>query len=627
MRILLVEDDKPTATLLSRALTAQYYMVDVAADGQTGLDLAIGWDYDLILLDLLIPKLDGISLCRQVRSQGYQKPILLLTAKDSNTDIVRGLDAGADDYVIKPYDLLELMARIRALLRRGETTLNPAVLSWGDLRLKPASAEVTCAGYELCLTPKEYSLLELFLRNPQRIFSRSAIIDRLWLIDASPSEGAVTNLIKDLRHKLKAVGMTVDLLETVYGLGYRLKAPPNINLQSGIPSSEEYKGKQQGDKESKKRKQGLASVNKVLEQFGNTFAEQVTILEQAEQALRIDTLSQTLRQSASQEAHKLVGGLGTFGYEAGSELARAIEHLLISDRHLGQTETSKLSRLITELKQELTQPPTPLTTEPMSSVSPLVLVIDNDVCFTEQLSAEASEWGLRIEIAPDLATARQKFAQTPNVVLLNLIFPAPAEDGLILLRELTQSSTIPVLVSTIRDSLADRIAVSRLGGRGFLHKPIATTQVFEAIAQVLPKPQTAEAKVMIVDDDPVMLAALSDLLLPWGLQVRSLQDPQRFWDVLTATNPDLLILDLEMPIFSGIDLCRVVRQDPKWGDLPILVVTAHTDTASIQQVFAVGADDFIHKPVVGPELVTRVLSRIKRSRLRQQFDVFRRSGI
>lgn len=358
MKILLVEDDKPTATLLSEALAAQYYTVDVAADGQTGLDLASNCEYDLLLLDLVIPKLDGISLCRQVRSQGYQKPILLLTAKDSNTDIVRGLDAGADDYVTKPYALSELMARIRALLRRRETNLTPAVLAWEALQLNLTSAEVTYTGHKLSLTPKEYSLLELFLRNQQRIFSRSAIIDRLWSIDASPSEGAVTNLIKDLRQKLKLAGMTVDLIETVYGLGYRLKTPPNIKVQSGIPSGEESKEtERQGDKNSKKRQQGLVSVNKVLERFRDTFASQVSILEQAEQALRVNKLSQTLRQSASQEAHKLVGGLGTFGYHTGSNLAQTIEQLLTGDTPLDQTKTSQLSQLLSNLKQELSQPP------------------------------------------------------------------------------------------------------------------------------------------------------------------------------------------------------------------------------------------------------------------------------
>jgi DNA-binding response OmpR family regulator len=123
--------------------------------------------------------------------------------------------------------------------------------------------------------------------------------------------------------------------------------------------------------------------------------------------------------------------------------------------------------------------------------------------------------------------------------------------------------------------------------------------------------------VLIVDDDAAVLAHLSALLKPWGLEVITLTEPQRFWEMLLTTSPSLVILDLEMPQVSGLELCRVVRQDIQWGDLPILVVTAHTDAESLQQAFTVGADDFITKPVLGPEIVTRVLSRIERTRLRR----------
>jgi CheY-like chemotaxis protein len=171
-----------------------------------------------------------------------------------------------------------------------------------------------------------------------------------------------------------------------------------------------------------------------------------------------------------------------------------------------------------------------------------------------------------------------------------------------------------VIVFTARDSLADRLAVSRLGAKQFLHKPATTEQIFHAIARVLPDPKTSEAKILIVDDDSVMLTRFSALLTPWGLDVTTLAEPQRFWEVLISTVPDLVVLDLEMPIVNGLELCQVVRQDVNWGDLPILVMTAHTDPESLQQAFAAGADDFITKPVLGPELVTRVLSRINRDR-------------
>jgi DNA-binding response OmpR family regulator len=200
--------------------------VNTAADGETGLQLAQVYDYDLILLDVMIPKLDGISLCRELRSRGCQMPILLLTALDSSKDRVQGLEAGADDYVAKPFNLPELIARIRALLRRGKTALTNTNLTWEKLLVNPDTTEVSYGEKLLHLTPKEYNLLELFLRNPRRIFSRSAMLDRVWSAGEFPQEEAVTAHIKGLRHKLKAAGMTVDLIETVYGLGYRLKNLP-----------------------------------------------------------------------------------------------------------------------------------------------------------------------------------------------------------------------------------------------------------------------------------------------------------------------------------------------------------------------------------------------------------------
>lgn len=622
MKILLVEDDKPTAGVLSEVLTAQYYTVELATDGQLGLDFATSGEFDLILLDLLIPKVDGISLCRQLRAQGYQKPILLLTAKDSSSDVVKGLDAGADDYVTKPYDLSELLARIRALLRRGETNIAPTLLSWEQLCVNPVSAEVTYAGKFVSLTPKEYGLLGLFLRNPQRVFSRSDIIERLWSIDTTPSEGAVTNLIKDLRQKLKAIGMTTDLLETVYGLGYRLKSPPAAAEANG-PSV----GQDQPRQESRKgKRKDLTSVNQVLERYQATFAERVVKLEQVEQAWQTGKLDQNLQQTAAQEAHRLAGALGSFGYETGSELARLIEHLLLQKTLLQPTDVSRLSSLVSNLRQELNKPPIPLTASALKEIPiPQVLVIDNEVGFTNQLQKTAFAWGLQVEVVPDLANIKAQMIQRPPDAVLLSLQNITKGHALALEQLRQQFPNVPVVVITARDSLADRVTVSRLGIQRFLYKPIETAQVFEAIAQVLPKSQSAEAKVMILDDDAIVLNTLHNLLQPWGLQVKTLQNPKQFWEVLTATVPDLLLLDLEMPTFNGIDLCRVVRQDPKWGNLPILVVTAHTDMQSIQQVFAAGADDFIGKPVVGPELVTRVISRIDRSRLQQELEIMKRS--
>ena len=238
MKILLVEDDRATAALLRATLTAHHYAVDLARDGQLALELLMEWDYDLILLDLVIPKLDGISLCRQLRSQGNWTRILMLTAQNSNEDVIRGLDAGADDYVIKPFNPNQLLARIRALLRRGNSATAP-VLTWGYLCLDPTLMQVTYKQEEIAFRPKEYTLLELFMRHPQRIFSRNAIIDRLWSSDQSPTEAAVTTLIKDLRSRLKVAGITDEAIETIHGLGYRLKAAPNGEKRAEVQGTKE----------------------------------------------------------------------------------------------------------------------------------------------------------------------------------------------------------------------------------------------------------------------------------------------------------------------------------------------------------------------------------------------------
>jgi DNA-binding response OmpR family regulator len=198
MKILLVEDDEGAAKVLKNTLTDQYYLVDLAMDGQTGLSFAEAFAYDLVLLDVMLPKVDGIKFCRQLRSHRKDTPILLLTALDSSTSKVIGLDAGADDYLVKPFDTNELLARIRALLRRGSPVLS-SVIEVGNLRLDSSSCKVTCNKKLLHLTAKEYTLLELLLRNSHRIFSQRLLLDHLWSsVEEIPSENTVRAHIKAL---------------------------------------------------------------------------------------------------------------------------------------------------------------------------------------------------------------------------------------------------------------------------------------------------------------------------------------------------------------------------------------------------------------------------------------------
>lgn len=221
MRILLVEDDIRLAETLAEALTDQRYVVDIATDGEAGWHQSKLLDYDLMLLDVMLPELDGISLCQRLRTHGYSLPILMLTACDTIHDEVAGLDAGADDYVVKPVDLQKLFARIRALLRRGSLTASP-VLEWGNLYLNPSTCEVGYGQIPIHLTPKEYALLELLLRNGRRVLSRSVMIEHVWSLESPPEEHTVKVHIRGLRQKLKAAGASEDLIETVHSMGYRL---------------------------------------------------------------------------------------------------------------------------------------------------------------------------------------------------------------------------------------------------------------------------------------------------------------------------------------------------------------------------------------------------------------------
>jgi DNA-binding response OmpR family regulator len=222
MRILLVEDDSQLVASLAEALAMQRYLVDIVRDGEAGWEKAQSAAYDLILMDVTLPKLDGLRLCERLRDRGCGVPILMLTARDTSLDKVLGLDAGADAYMVKPFDLQELLAQIRALLRRGQAGASP-VLSWGTLSLDPSSYEVMYGRSPIRLTPKEFALMEALLRYGKRVLSRTAIMEQVWSWSELPEEETIKTYIKNLRAKLKAAGAPKDLIETVHGVGYRLK--------------------------------------------------------------------------------------------------------------------------------------------------------------------------------------------------------------------------------------------------------------------------------------------------------------------------------------------------------------------------------------------------------------------
>ena len=219
--------------------------------------------------------------------------------------------------------------------------------------------------------------------------------------------------------------------------------------------------------------------------------------------------------------------------------------------------------------------------------------------------------------ATDVHTARTKlYNEHPSIVLLDPTVCGSWEDVSSLLTDLKQRKPpVPAVIFTEKTDFVNRLQATRKGVNTFLQKPTTPTQVLEVVAQVLEQDKNAETNILVVDDDPKILEILQILLVPWGLKVHTLENPKNFWDVLEATKPDLLILDVEMPEINGIELCQVVRNDPNWSDLPVVFLTTHTDADIVNQVFSVGADDFVSKPIVGPEVVARILNRLERNKL------------
>jgi DNA-binding response OmpR family regulator/HPt (histidine-containing phosphotransfer) domain-containing protein len=641
MKILLVEDDESLVAVLTKSLTTHNYVVDAVRDGEAGWNYGSTFEYDLIVLDIQLPKLDGISLCQRLRGEGFTTPILLLTSQDTSTAKVQGLDAGADDYVVKPFDVAELIARIRALLRRSSSNPLP-LMAWGDLFLNPSTCEVTYDGQLLSLTTKEYRLLEILLWDSQHVFSTEEILDRLWSSEEFPAEATVRSHIRRLRHKLLDAGAPPDFIATVHGRGYYLKIPEEYTPQSQSlathplathqePQIESIGQNIQSERHTEYQPQYLTFLNETWINTKPQILAQAEVFRQTVQYLSADTLTPEFQTQAQKAAHKLAGTLGTFGLNGGMQLARQLEHLCGSDL-LKSKHASTLDAIATALQQEIKNTNSiqsfQLSTEYADENLPLLLAIAWDTKFGQALAQASANNGLRIAIAPTLDLARSWLAaqaipgcpdRFPQAILLQVSAPestkqSSATDTLAWLQTLTRNyPDLPILVVGDRGELSDRLEVVRRGGKLFLEKIIAPEQAIDTVVQLLRGAALeTETKVMIVDDDRDWLKTLPILLNPWGLKVTTLAEPQQFWTVLQAVIPDVLILDVNMPQIDGFELCQVVRSDPSWRQLPILFLSVLSDRQTQYRAFRVGADDYLCKPVMGIDLANRILTRLQR---------------
>jgi DNA-binding response OmpR family regulator/HPt (histidine-containing phosphotransfer) domain-containing protein len=622
MKILLVEDDDFIIALLTRSLSSHHYVVDVVKDGEMGWTYGFGFEYDLIVLDVVLPKLDGISLCQKFRAEGLTTPILLLTAQDSSIAKVQGFNAGADDYVVKPFDPPELVARIQALLRRSSANLSP-VLTWGDLRLNPSTCEVTYNAQPLILTSKEYDLLELFLRDSHHVFSNDEILDRLWSSEEFPAEATVRSHMRRLRHKLHGLGAPQDFIGTIHGRGYYLK--PIQPSPSSSPNKDRNPWPPPPIDRSDEQQQYLAFLNDTWKEAQFTCLEQLTVLSQSVQTLQTGSFDLGRQQTAHQIAHKLAGTLGIFGFTQGTQIARRLEQILSSSHPLSLETAPSLETLTVTLREEIQSAPPILAAQSYPEDSPLFLIVDCNPRFWDPFIPLTAQQGLRISIASNLDVAKTLLEFTPATtqeiasgILIRLSsFPLQGEDlrtttlwaGLQQL--MADHPNLPFLTLSDRDNLSDRLAVLRQGGQFLLEQSMTPEQIVTHMIKSLPQ-TTVDAKVMVVDDDCTWLNTLPRLLEPWKFKVTTLADPQQFWTVLKSVCPDVLVLDVKMPQINGFELCQVLRSDPRWQQLPVLFVSALDDAKTQNQAFTVGADDYLCKPVLVDQLANRILNRLQR---------------
>ena len=224
MRILLVEDDAKIASFVEKGLKAAGFAVDLAAEGENGLHLALTEPYDAAIIDIMLPKLDGLSLIQKMRRDNIQTPVIILSAKDSVDDRVKGLHSGSDDYLTKPFSFSELLARVQALIRRSSGALEPTRLNVGNVNMNLITREVHRSGKKIDLQPLEFSLLEYLLRNAGRVVSKTMIMDHVWNYYFDPQTNVVESRIYRLREKIDKK-FTSKLIHTVRGVGYVLKAP------------------------------------------------------------------------------------------------------------------------------------------------------------------------------------------------------------------------------------------------------------------------------------------------------------------------------------------------------------------------------------------------------------------
>ncbi|MCF2970497.1 response regulator [Synechococcus sp. Nb3U1] len=570
MKIVLVEDDQVLAQLISDRLRKEHYVVEMATNGLEGLKLTRVTAADLWIIDIELPKLNGFQLCQRLRQQGIQAPVLLLTARRGETDLLTGFNLGADDYLVKPFQISELLVRVRALLRRPRQLQN-TLLSWGVLELSTETATVTYGGKPVSLRPKEYKLLEILMRHGRQILSYEQLFDQLWTLEETPNKESLKAHIKGLRKALKQIDAPLDIIEAIRGLGVRL----NPTYETAEPKNSESSSI-------------LSQLQEAWPSFKPKMMERIQLIETALGHLEKGQLSPDRREQARTAAHTLAGSLGTFGFAGGTQLAQELEDGL----SFSSESLQRLQEKILQLRKELEQ-------DPFANPSPRdlsLLLIGSNPETLAILKSFSSQSGIRLEQVACPRDAKLLMGSV-NVLLLDLDHPKAEEQGI----QLAKRFGIPYILVLQEDQLAARIEARRKGASGCVISPCPPELLLQTVRRAAQKVNPLWMNVLAVDDDPHFLEILKVMLGNFS-QLTFLQDPREFWPVLQSIMPDVLLLDVKMPHFSGIDLCHAVRTDSRFDRIPIVMITGHPDELSAAGALAIGANDYLSKPIHSQEL-------------------------
>jgi diguanylate cyclase (GGDEF)-like protein len=360
-----------------------------------------------------------------------------------------------------------------------------------------------------------------------------------------------------------------------------------------------------------------AAFAETWQRLQGTIEARLAILDDATTAVLDGTLEDSLRQQAEHEARKLAGSIGVFGFVQGAQLAREIERLFAARPSADSTQTLRLAEVVVLLRTQLEQAPIlPQSSQPEALRVSSVLIIDEDQEWAEQVTLDALTQGLRVTVAPNLATAQETVSShAPDALVVNLAKSRDPDAWLTLLVTLEDCARpVPIIVLADEDTLAHRLEATQLGGQSFLLKPWSSLPLFHVVRQFILHEQTVEARVLAVVDDPEVQVAIRTALDSPRFALHILATPHTLIEALEEHRPDVLILDADIRDGVSIPLCHVVRSDPHWGGLPILVFAAQPAADTVHRMFSAGADDLIYKPLVTSELAAHVVRRAARVR-------------